>query len=135
MSLIQLISALAGDSELAVVVTDGLLLASGPHIRYVNAAFERLTGYASQELIGASPRILQGPATSLAARKRMAKALRAGQRHSTTLVNYRKSGEPYRCAIDIFPLLTPEGEPFAAVALEREAPPRRGRRRAQGGED
>lgn len=135
MPLIQLISALAGDNELAVVVTDGLLLASGPHILYVNAAFERLTGYASQELIGASPRILQGPATSLAARKRLSKALRAGQRHSTTLVNYRKSGEPYRCAIDMFPLLTPEGELFAAVALEREAPRRRGRRPAQGGED
>lgn len=132
MSLIQLISALAGDSDLAVVVTDGLLLASGPQIRYVNAAFERLTGYASQELIGANPRILQGPATSLAARKRLSKALRAGERHTTTLMNYRKSGEPYRCEIEVFPLLTPDGAPFAAVALEREVPRARGRRPSKG---
>lgn len=130
MSLIQLISALVGDTELAIVVTDGALTAPGPHILYVNAAFERMTGYAAHEVIGESPRMLQGPDTSLAARKRLARALRAGKPQRTTLVNYRKSGEAYRCDIEIFPLLTPAGEPFAAVALEREVPRRPGRRSA-----
>ena len=130
MSLIQLVSALAGDADLAVVVTDGELTAPGPRILYVNAAFERMTGYSSDEVVGKSPRILQGTATSVAARKRLARALRQGLRHRTTLVNYRKSGEPYRCDIEVFPLLTPAGEPFAAVALEREVPRWPGRRSA-----
>ncbi len=130
MSLIQLISALVGDAELAVVVTDAEMTPPGPHILYVNAAFERMTGYASLEVVGESPRMLQGAATSLAARKRLAQALRGGQPHRTTLVNYRKSGEAYRCDIEVFPLLTPAGEPFAAVALEREVPRRPGRRSA-----
>jgi PAS domain S-box-containing protein len=128
MSLIQMISALVGDTELAVVVTDGALTEPGPRILYVNAAFERMSGYTAYEVIGESPRMLQGPATSLAAKKRLARALRAGQPHRTTLVNYRKSGEPYRCDIEVFPLLTPAGEPFAAVALEREVVRRPGRR-------
>ncbi|MES2722151.1 MAG: PAS domain-containing protein [Pseudomonadota bacterium] len=130
MSLIQLVSALVGDRDLAVVVTDGKLAEPGPNILYVNAAFERMTGYASHEVVGKSPRMLQGPLTSVAAKKRLARALRLGVTHRTTLINYRKSGEAYRCEIEVFPLFTPSGEPFAAVALEREVPRRPGRRSA-----
>jgi PAS domain S-box-containing protein len=42
--------------------------APGPEIVYVNAAFEKLTGFSKEEVIGKSPRILQGPNTSTEAK-------------------------------------------------------------------
>jgi PAS domain S-box-containing protein len=130
MPLRDLISALVDDLDVGVVLTDGQLSPPGPHILYVNATFERMTGFNQDEILGKNPRIFQGPSTSLAARKRLARALRNGERHSTTLVNYRKSGEAYLCAIDVFPIIAPGGALINAVALEREVERRPGRRPA-----
>ncbi len=130
MSLHDLISAMAENLDIGVVVTDGQLASPGPHILYVNTTFERMTGFDRAEVLGKNPRILQGQGTSLAARKRLARALRNGERHSTTLVNYRKSGEAYLCAIEVFPILAPDGALISAVALEREVARRPGRRPA-----
>jgi len=94
MPLRDLISALADDLDIGVVLTDGQLSPPGPHILYVNTTFERMTGFDRAEILGKNPRIFQGAGTSLAARKRLARALRNGERHTTTLVNYRKTGEP-----------------------------------------
>ena len=123
----SLIETLAAASETSVVLTDGTLEPPGPRILYVNAAFERMTGYKAKDVIGRDPRFLQGPGTSVAGRKRLAKALREGTRCKVVLLNYRKSGEPYRCAIDLYPICNPAGGLLAAVALEREVERKPGR--------
>lgn len=128
MSLKDLIAVLTADSDRAVVVTDGELRAPGPTIVYVNEAFERMSGYARSELLGRSPRMLQGEKTSLAARRLLARALRGGRRAKVVLVNYRKSGEAYRCELDVFPMVDANGALINAVALERELPRSPGRR-------
>ncbi|MGH1559744.1 PAS domain-containing protein [Caulobacter segnis] len=123
-----MVGALAADSSRAVVVTDGDLTAPGPRILYVNKAFERMSGYDRAELLGRSPRMLQGEKTSLASRRQLARALRKGQRNKIVLVNYRKDGEAYRCEIDVFPILDARSVLVNAVALERELPRAPGRR-------
>lgn len=128
MSLPDLIAALTDNLDVAVILTDGQLAPPGPRILYVNTTFERMTGFDRTEILGENPRILQGPGTSLAARKRLARALRSGERHSTTMVNYRKTGEAYLCAIDVFPIVGPDGVLINAIALEREVERRPGRR-------
>lgn len=130
MGLEDLITALTADSEMAVVVTDGDLSPSGPTILYVNGAFERMTGYPSAELVGQTPRLLQGEKTSLATRRTLARALREGKRMKVALINYRKSGEPYRFEVEVFPILGIDGELVNAVALEREVRRGPGRRPA-----
>ncbi|WP_158624746.1 PAS domain-containing protein [Caulobacter sp. 602-1] len=125
-------AALAVDSETAVVVTDGELSHPGPTILYVNGAFERMTGYLSSELLGKTPRLLQGERTSLATRRALARALRKGQRTKVALINYRKSGEAYRCEVEVFPILDRDGVLVNAVALEREVRRRPGRRSTMG---
>src|ERR1700710_1888917 len=47
----------------AVLVTTPDLDAPGPIIVYANPAFYRMTGYVREEVIGRSPRFLQGPET------------------------------------------------------------------------
>lgn len=125
-------AALAVDSEAAVVVTDGELSHPGPTILYVNGAFERMTGYLSSELLGKTPRLLQGERTSLATRRALARALRKGQRTKVAMINYCKSGEAYRCEIEVFPILDKEGVLVNAVALEREVRRRPGRQSTMG---
>ncbi len=124
----DLLGVLTAGSEVAVVVTDGELSRPGPTILYVNSAFERMTGYASAELVGQTPRMLQGEKTSLATRRMLARALRAGKRLKVVLTNYRKTGEAYRCEIDVFPIVDKEGVLVKAVALEREVRRGPGRR-------
>ncbi|MET3667187.1 PAS domain-containing protein [Caulobacter sp. 1776] len=128
MGLKELIAALTESSQTAVVMTDGDLSGPGPTILYVNAAFERMSGYDRQELVGRSPRLLQGDKTSLAARRALARAIRKGQRQKVVLVNYRKSGEPYHCEVEVFPILGADGALINAVALEREVRRGPGRR-------
>ncbi|CAN5591682.1 hypothetical protein BH10PSE4_BH10PSE4_27800 [soil metagenome] len=127
MSLCDLMATFADNLDIGVVLTDGLLTPPGPRILYVNTTFERMTGYHRDEVIEKKPRIFQGAGTSLATRKLLARALRAGERHATTLVNYRKSGEAYLCAIEVFPILAPDGVLINAVALAREVERRPGR--------
>lgn len=128
MGLEDLIAVLTTDSETAVVVTDGELSHPGPTILYVNGAFERMTGYSRAELVGRTPRLLQGEKTSLATRRTLGRALRQGKRMKVALINYRKSGEPYRCEVEVFPILDRDGVLINAVALEREVRRGPGRR-------
>lgn len=120
MSLVDAVRILAEDFPLAVVITDGELSEPGPRVLYVNGAFERMTGYGAAEVVGRNPRMLQGPATGLAPRKALARALRAAQPHKTSLVNYRKNGEAYHCQIEVFPVCDSAGRLVNAIAIERE---------------
>ena len=79
----------------AVVVTDPELDAPGPIIIFVNAAFERLSGYPRDELIGCSPRMLQGFDTDRAELVRMKAQLVAGECFEGAVLNYHKSGMEY----------------------------------------
>lgn len=61
----------------AILITEAEPLDSpGPRILYVNDAFTRMTGYSPEEVIGRSPRILQGPKTDKKELKRLSEALR-----------------------------------------------------------
>ena len=128
MGLEDLMAALTANSETAVVLTDGEISRPGPTILYVNGAFERMTGYPSSELVGQTPRLLQGEKTSLATRRSLTRALRAGKRLKVALINYRKSGEAYRCEIEVFPYPRWGRRAVSAVAMEREVRRGPGRR-------
>jgi PAS domain S-box-containing protein len=121
----DLIRALAETSETAIVLTDAA--AASPTILYVNPAFCRMTGYEAHEMVGQSPRMLQGPHTNRLVLRNLARALREAKPFSGCVVNYRKSGEEYLCRIDVQPLFSHSGELEHFVAFEREVKRRRGR--------
>ncbi len=97
----------------------------GPRIVYVNDAFTRRSGYSRDEVIGATPRLLQGPRTDRAALDRIKAALRAQVPVREEVVNYTKQGDPYWLEIDIVPLTDEAGEPTHFVAVERDVTERR----------
>jgi PAS domain S-box-containing protein len=99
--------------------------APGPRIVYVNDAFERRTGYSRAEVIGLSPKILQGPNTSRVELDRVRVALKAWQPVRSELVNYTKSGEQFWIEMDISPIADASGWYTHWVAVERDVTERR----------
>ncbi|MCG6657976.1 EAL domain-containing protein [Halomonas campisalis] len=82
-------------SDYSVVITTGELAPPGPVFVHANDAFTRMTGYTREELLGATPRILQGPDTDRAVLNRLKSNLRAGDSFEGRTWNYRKDGTPY----------------------------------------
>ena len=105
-----------------VIITDCLntnALGEFP-IVYVNAAFERITGYTRDEVIGKSPRISQGPRTQRSELDRIKQALNAKSPVRAELINYTKSGQEYWLELDIVPLANEAGEVTHYVAVQRD---------------
>ncbi|HEX7631013.1 MAG TPA: PAS domain S-box protein, partial [Lacunisphaera sp.] len=92
----------------------------GPRIVYVNEAFVRLTGYTREEVIGRSPRFLQGPKTSPEARARIREALRQRRPIREELINYSKTGQEYWLQLEIVPVTETGGRVTHAIAIERD---------------
>ena len=108
-----------------VVITDAQVTAPGPKILYVNPAFTRMTGYAEQELIGRTPRLLQGPETDAAVMARTRGALRRGESTEGEAINYRRDGSTYLAHWTIHPLRDRAGNLTHWVSVQRDASERR----------
>ena len=73
----------------AILVTEAYpTTGEGPRIVYVNQAFSLLTGYKKSELIGKTPRILQGPDTSPETRAEIKHALESKTGINVQILNY-----------------------------------------------
>jgi len=92
----------------------------GPRIVYVNQAFQKMTGYSPQEVIGKTPRILQGPKSDPAALKRIHDALSSWQPIREELINYRKDGTPFWVDLSIFPIADERGWYTHWMAIQRD---------------
>jgi PAS domain S-box-containing protein len=113
---LSLLETLLNRSYDAVLVTDST---ADPKIIYANAAFATLTGYGTQELLGKSPRVLQGPSTDQKETARLGHLLREGKSFEGQAVNYRKDGTPFMMSWRVEPVSVNE-EIVAWLAIQRE---------------
>lgn len=93
----------------AVLITDARMSDGGPGIVYANPRFLAMTGYSLGELLGRSPRQLQGPQTDPAVLQRLRECLREGRFFEGDAINYRKDGSPYHVQWNISPIRDEEG--------------------------
>ena len=107
-------------SDAIVVTKANHLDRPGPEIVYINPAFCSMSGYDLDEVIGRSPRILQGPGTDRRALGRIRAALDAGRSCREEVLNYTKNGAPYWLDIRIVPLRSNDGTVEYFAAIERD---------------
>lgn len=92
----------------------------GPRIVYVNEAFCKMTGYEAHEVIGKTPRILQGPLSDFSELKAMGQSLRQWRPHEITTINYKKNGEPFWVNFTVTPIADSQGWFTHWIAIERD---------------
>ena len=109
----------------SIIVTSAELDPPGPRIEYVNAGFTAMTGYVASEVIGRTPRLLQGPATNRASLDKVRAALMLGRPFAGETVNYRKNGTSYVVEWLIKPAYGPDGGIRQWVSTQRDVTRRR----------
>lgn len=98
-----------------VVITD-----SHGSIQYVNPAFERTTGYSSEEVVGQNPRILQSGSQDISFYQNLWNTIASGLIWSGIMVNKCKSGKFYTQETTISPIRDPSGQIVNYVAVNRD---------------
>lgn len=94
----------------SILITELKLEKPGPKIVYVNEGFTKISGYSRDEIIGKTPRILQGPKTDRHTLDRLKNRLKTGRAFFGQAVNYRKDGSEFINQWDIHPLTNDEGK-------------------------
>ncbi len=79
-------------------------------IVFANRAFQAMTGYPMDELIGRNCRFLQGPETDAETVAEVRRAVAARQEVAVEILNYRKDGYTFWNALFISPIFNKAGE-------------------------
>jgi len=117
---LRLLGSAVEQAKEAVLITDAELDLPGPSIVFVNPAFTAMTGYGAAEVMGKTPRILQGPRTDKTVLHRLRQNLERGEIFEGEAINYRKDGTEFTNEWQIVPLRQPGGEITHFVALQRD---------------
>lgn len=98
----QVLSAILDECVNGVTLADPDL--EDAPIVYANKAFEKLTGYTREDIIGRNCRFLQGKDSDQPGRYQIAEAMKKHEAVEVTLRNYKKNGELFHNRLKIIPL-------------------------------
>ena len=121
----RLLSSAGQNSQDGILITTAQLDMPGPEIIFVNPAFCAMTGYRAEELIGATPRLLQGPKTNRDLLEQMREQLQQGESFSAETVNYRRDRSEYSVEWQISPVRDQNGEITHFISIQRNISARR----------
>jgi PAS domain S-box-containing protein len=125
---LRLLESIITNTSDAVLITEAEPFdAPGPLIVYVNEAFTKMTGYTADEVIGKTPRILQGPKSDKAELAKLKKALQNWEPCEITTINYKKSGEEFWINFSVTPIANEKGRFTHWIAIERDVTKKKNR--------
>ncbi len=87
---------------------------------YVNPAFERLTGYVSDDILYQDCRFLQGDDRDQQGLRDIRAAIKAGQPWRVTLRNYRKDGSPFWNELSITPVFNEADQLTYFIGIQKD---------------
>jgi PAS domain S-box-containing protein len=94
-------------------------------ITYVNPAFERISGYSAQEVLGRNCRLLQGTDREQPALADLRAALQEGRGCQAVIRNYKKNGTLFWNQLSISPVRDEEGHLVSFVGVQNDVTERR----------
>jgi len=98
-----------------VLITDKNL-----KIVFASSGIKRMTGYQEEEVLGKTPKMFQGPATSKSDLEEIREAIRLKIPFKKTIENYKKDGKTYKCSVDATPVYNLKGKFSHFIAFESE---------------
>lgn len=101
-----------------IAVTDANL-DKGVRFIYVNQAFLDETKYTKEELIGQSPKILQGDKSNKNMLLKLKNTLKRGENFKGQTINYKKDQTPYIVQWTISPLKDNKGDTIAYLSIHK----------------
>lgn len=105
----------------AIVITEAEPVNNpGPRIVWANKVFFERNRYSAEEIIGQSPRILQGPLTDRHTLDEIRGALEKWQPFRAETLNYRKDGTTYWNEFDVVPIANEAGWYTHWVSVQRD---------------
>ena len=116
---IRLLLSAVQQSRDSIVITTALLDHPGPEIVYVNPAFTEMTGYGTEEVLGKTPRLLQGANTDKKLLNDLRWHLREGQPFHGEAINYHKDGTEFFVEWNITPIRNVNNTITHYVAIQR----------------
>ncbi|MFC4456370.1 HD domain-containing phosphohydrolase [Deinococcus sonorensis] len=102
------------EAEVSVLITD-----AEQRLVYVNPAFSRVTGYEPAEVLGRTPRFLQGPETDLEDKRALREAIAAGRPVHQLILNYSRSGQKLWFEMHLTPLFV-QGQLAYFLAVQND---------------
>lgn len=103
------------DQHAIVSITDG-----DGNISYANQRFTDISGYALDELLGQTHRLIKSGVHSSAFYREMWETISAGKVWHGELANRKKSGELYWVASTIVPWLDEQGRPYQYISIRTD---------------
>ncbi len=103
-------------------IKDEVVLVTDLDLRiiFASSGIKKMTGYREEEILGKTPKMFQGPATSQKDLREIRDAVKLKIPFEKTLENYRKNGNTYKCIINAFPVFNLKGEASHFIAFERQ---------------
>ena len=117
----DLVKSLVENMTEAVMITDAGEENYDPPILYVNPSFTELTGYAPKDIIGKTPKILQGPDTEREVLEDLKDQLSDRKKFMGRTWNYRKDGSEFMMEWEIVTFHNARELPSFYMTIQREA--------------
>ena len=122
---LSLHAAVRVNAQLSLVAshtTSGVIIADAQgRIEWVNKAWEHISGYRLEEVVGRRPgQFLRGPETNSATARRFSESIRQGQSCYEEILNYAKDGRPYWQILDIEPVRNEAGAIVNFISVQTD---------------
>jgi diguanylate cyclase (GGDEF)-like protein/PAS domain S-box-containing protein len=117
---LRLISAAVENLNDMVMITDNDLDEEGPKLVFVNKAFERISGYEREDVLGKNLDILYGQNSDPHEIVRIHTAMHTQQAIRSEIISYNKAGKDFWLEVDIQPINDNLGVCSNYVVIERD---------------
>jgi PAS domain S-box-containing protein len=118
---LRLLQSVVVNTNDAILITEASPIDEpGPRILYANKAFTNMTGYTLEEVLGKTPRILQGAKTDRTELNKVRDALSRWESTTVEVINYRKDSSEFWVEFSVVPVADKTGWYTHWIAVQRD---------------